>query len=310
MKKSAIKYPIVLFLYKRPQATDKLLKLIIENGFNKLYIFLDGPKDKQDIKLNNQVKQVITRYQKKYPKLKFQVKHAKNNLSLAINITQGLNAVFEKESAAIVLEDDCVPNSYFFPFLQSMLTKYAKNQEIMSVTGSGVGKCSQYSYDFSRYQQCWGWGTWARAWKHYDPKLRDFGNKKWQNHSRRFWPGFYMRWYWSIMLMLTKKGQIPSWAFKWSYAHFANDGLAIIPTGNLINNIGFDDVATNTKAPSPLSSIPLTKMNFPLNHPRKITENIELTSQVEKYYYRNPIAFLGMLRQLILWRWKKYAHRN
>lgn len=191
-----------------------------------------------------------------------------------------------------------------------MLTKYRDNPQILSVTGSGVGDYSVYSYDFSRYQQSWGWGTWARAWKLYDHRLRTFGTKKWRSYSKSYWQSTFIKWYWNIMLMLTKEGQVNSWAFRWSYAHFINAGLAIIPSGNLVKNIGFDAVATNTKTRSPLSSLPVTKMKTPLRHPIKIQENIRLTQQIEKHYYRSPIAILGMIRQLMLWKWKKYAHRN
>ena len=290
-------YPVVLFLYQRPQATRKIIDLVIKAKIKKIYIFADGPKSSQEKIITSQLKSLINHYIKKYPKTTFIPKFSSNNIGLKDNIISGLNQVFAKESAAIILEDDCIPSLDFFKFTTQMLTKYKNNPKIMSVTGSGVGEFSKFSYDFSRYQQCWGWGTWKRAWKLYDPTLSNLKPLSWKDK--------YMKIYFNTMLFLTKVGQVKSWAFKWSYTHFVNHGLAIIPTGNLISNIGFDQVATNTKTKSPLSNLKLNKLTLPLTHPKSVKENLKLSRQIEKMYYKNIIAFLGMTRQFIYYQLKK-----
>ena len=37
--------PILLFTYKRPEETKKILKIILNQKPSKLYIFQDGPKE-------------------------------------------------------------------------------------------------------------------------------------------------------------------------------------------------------------------------------------------------------------------------
>jgi len=290
-------YPLVLFLYKRPQNTLKILNKAVKANIKKIYAFIDGPKQSTDLDLINQTKKIINEFTKTHPSMNVVVFSAKKNLGLQHSIVLGLNKVFQKETAAIILEDDCLPSPDFFQFTSEILTKYKNHPKVMSVTGSGVGKHSSYSYDFSRYQQCWGFGTWRRSWKLYDSKLTKLTPLNWKN--------YYMRHYFNTMLFLTKAGQVNSWAFKWSFAHFINDGLAIIPTGNLIRNIGFDSVATNTRTNSPLFSIKITKMKFPLKHPKQVKENLKLSKKIEKLYYKNIIGFLGMLRQFIIHNYKK-----
>ena len=290
-------YPLVLFLYKRPQNASRLLNLGIQAKINTFYIFIDGPKKPKDTTLINQTKKIVKEFQTKHKNIDINLFVSPKNLGLQQSIVTGLNQVFRKESAAIILEDDCIPSPDFFKFTTQMLIKYKNNPKIMSVTGSGVGEFSKFSYDFSRYQQCWGWGTWKRAWKLYDPTLSNLKPLSWKDK--------YMKIYFNTMLFLTKVGQVKSWAFKWSYTHFVNHGLAIIPTGNLISNIGFDQVATNTKTKSPLSNLKLNKLTLPLTHPQSVKENIKLSHQIEKMYYKNIIAFLGMARQFIYYQCKK-----
>ena len=302
MINKTMSHPVVLFLFKRPVASQNLLNKIVRENIKKIYIFIDGPKKISDSNLINQTIKIVKKFKKHHKNINFIISISKKNLGLQQSITRGLNKVFKTESAAIILEDDCLPSSDFFNFINQILNKYKNNHQVMSVTGSGVGKTSRFSYDFSRYQQCWGFGTWKRAWKLYDPSLSQLKPLTWKD--------IYMRHYFNTMLHLTKVGQVKSWAFKWSYAHFINHSLAIIPSGNLIKNIGFDKAATNTKTNSPLSSIKITKLSFPLSHPKKIQENIKLSKKIEKMYYKNIIAFLGMTRQVFFYYLKKYAHRN
>ena len=98
----------------------------------------------------------------------------------------------------------------------------------MSVAGINVQfgrNPSAYSYYFSRYIHSWGWATWRRAWQHYD-------------HSMAQWPQFYAggdlhrlfqdskaERYWKRMLDKTVAGKVDSWAFRWMFASWVNDGL-------------------------------------------------------------------------------------
>jgi len=304
------KYPVAVFLFKRPELTKKLLDEIASFDPSKIYIFQDAPRNKNEAKLTALVTKLIFKFVDSNSNINFDISIAKENLGIKRNIVQGITKVFTKERELIIFEDDCLPHKDFYYFAKTLLVKYANNPRIMSIAGSGVGTFNKNSYNFSKYQQCWGWATWKRAWDLYDDKMLTFGSPEWNKLSLEIWPNIFMRFYFTTMLLLTKKGQVKSWAFKWSYAHFANHGLAIIPSGNLISNLGFDSSATNTVTYSPLSNLPTIPLKAPLTHPEKICDNILLSKKIEKYYYYNPIAILGMLRQLFYYLVKKYAHRT
>ena len=292
-------FPVVLFLYKRPAASKKILNLIIKAKIKKIYIFADGPKNTQEKIITNQIKSLINSYSKKFPSIKFIPNFAPKNLGLKNNIVNGLNQVFKTESAAIILEDDCIPNLDFFNFTSQMLVKYKNNEKIMSVAGTSVGRFSKQSYTFSRYQLCWGFGTWKRAWSLYDSNLSRINQKQNSNIFTKTWPNLVARWYWKNIFTKTKQNIIKTWDYHWTFAHILNKGFAIIPSTNLITNIGFDQAATHTKVKSTAASMKTLKLDKPLIHPTKINENIKTTKAIEKRFYLHPVAILGMIKIII-----------
>lgn len=294
--------PIALFLYKRPERSRKILDLIISSHPQTIYIFSDGPQsptDKPDVMA---VRAVVKEFKQANPKINFIISSSASNLGLRASIESGLHKVFSKEKTAIILEDDCIPSPVFFRFMNEMLVKYQTDPRVMSITGSGHRASNRYSYDFSIYEQCWGWATWQRAWHLYDPTLPKYETLK--------LPSRIMTHYWRTMLKLVKHGQVNSWAFIWSYAHFTHSGLAIIPSSNLISNVGFDHKATNTAFKSSLAALPHEDLHFPLSHPNVVKANPVLDRLIEQKYYNNPVAILGLLRQYLYYLWNAYVNRT
>ena len=303
-------YPVVLFVFKRPSTTKILLDLIVSSGIDKMYIFADGPKNEQEKVTTDIVRKIIVDFSKDNPEIRIQKKFFEVNQGLKQTITDGLNHVFQKESAAIILEDDCLPSEDFFRFTTTMLTKYASKPQIMSVAGTSIGSFSDNSYDFSRYQLCWGWATWARAWDLYDPKMRELGSANWGSTISRVTRYPHMRKYWDMMLNIVQSGWLKTWDYQWTYSVFVYNGLAVIPGCNLVSNIGFDKSATNTKVKSSLSNMAQSNLQWPLIHPKSISENYALSKTIENRFYNNPVAILGMLRQYIYWKWSQHASRH
>ena len=303
-------FPVSLFVFKRPSTTKVIFDLIANSGISKVYVFADGPRDSREKTETDKVKKVINSFISSNPSITVVAKYSHTNQGLQRSFTTGLNKLFQKEEAVIILEDDCLPSPDFFKFVTAMLTKYADNDRIMSVAGTSVGSFGTNSYDFSRYQLCWGWATWRRAWLLYDPVMKELGSPRWRAVINRVTRYLHVRKYWWMMLNLVRSGWLKTWDYQWTYTLFMHNGLAVIPGSNLVSNIGFDDVATNTKAKSNLSNMERQVLTWPLTHPKLIKDNEQLSHTIEAKFYNNPVAILGMLRQYIYWTWSKYAHRH
>lgn len=157
-------YPVVLIIYNRYKYVKKILQCLNKIKIKKLYIIADGPKN-NEIDINN-VKKTRTLVDKNYKNLKVKI-YSKKNLGLKIRIISGLDIVFAKEKAAIILEDDCIPSKNFFIFINTMLKKFKNDKTIASIGGSNhlsdFGKSS--SFLKSKYFNSWGWATWKNRWQ-------------------------------------------------------------------------------------------------------------------------------------------------
>ena len=202
--------------------------------------------------------------------------YSEKNMGTCMRQYTGFSWVFEKEEQAIILEDDCIPNLDFFRYCDEMLEKYKDDERVMMVSGSNYLKKweSGYSYHFSSMGGIWGWATWRRAWLKYDVDIRAWGDyelKKelreklgWEmyQHRREAWDSLYMN-----------SSKAKTWDFQWWFARTINSGLTIIPSVNLVSNVGFDSGAVHTTASSPNVNLEVYDLKFPLKHPNYVMEN-------------------------------------
>lgn len=263
--------PILLISFNRPDLTLKVLKVIKKVKPNQLFFAVDGPrpgndKDKINCRKNQQLIKFID--WKCDVKTLFQ----KKNLGCGLGVTTAIDWFFKNIKEGIILEDDCLPNLDFFRFCSELLKYYRYNEKIMHISGNNFQygiKRSKYSYYFSQYTHNWGWATWRRAWKYND---------------------YYC---------IPEAKRNNNWDRQWIMSVNKNDGLAILPSVNLVCNSGFGKNATHTfDRKARYAFLPAEKMEFPLMHPDKIKRNI--AADIFTYHNNFNGTTWGFLRESIL----------
>lgn len=128
-------------------------------------------------------------------------------------------------------------------FMEGFFDKYRVNERIMSIAGYSwpiiIPKDYKYDIYFTYRSGSWGWGTWKRAWQHFDRKanlILDKINKSSLLRERVNQAGKDL----IPMLRAQINGNINSWAIFWTLNIVMNDGICINPVRSLIKNIGFD----------------------------------------------------------------------
>lgn len=233
---------IVLFVYKRPELTTKVLEGLKENKIKKLIVFSDGPKDKGDIEKVSVVREII----KKIDWCNVELFCSEDNQGLANSIIAGVSSVLKRFDKVIVLEDDCIPAQDFVEFMDTCLAKY-KEENVMSVSGYSlpVKVPPDYKYDVYFFSRCssWGWGTWKDRWGKVDWEVSDYKdfikNKKEQKKFNRGGNDL------TCMLDKQMQGQLDSWAVRWAYAHYKEGAPCVYPVKSLILNDGFGKDSTH-----------------------------------------------------------------
>lgn len=238
--------PIVLFVYNRPKHTRYTIEALRKNFLAKdsdLFIFSDAPKNEAASSGVDEVRRylhTVTGFKKVL------IVERQENLGLAKSIIQGVTEIVNKYGRVIVLEDDLVTSPYFLKFMNQGLEVYKNDEQVMEISG--------YCYPvkgelpdtfFFRQMACWGWATWARAWKYFNPDAKQLLEEiKLRNLLRKFNidGGFNF----SSQLEANIAGRIKTWAIKWYASAFLQGGLALYPAKSLVQNIGHDNTGEHS----------------------------------------------------------------
>lgn len=270
--------PVLLIIFNRPDLVRLSLDAIRKVQPDRLYIAADGPRpgNANDAQACRDARLVADRVDWNCT---VKTLFRDENLGCRVGVSSAIDWFFEHEPEGIILEDDCVPDASFFRYCDELLGRYRSDERIMVISGSNFQRgreVSPDSYFFSRYNHCWGWASWRRAWQHYDrdmslwPAFKAEGCLgKWADGNPRFVE------YWSRIFDRAAAGKIDSWAYRWTFSCWVHNGLTCLPAHNLVSNIGFDDRATHTKSSrSWQAALQADKLDFPLRHPAVVTRSV------------------------------------
>lgn len=296
--------PVVLIMYHRPDMTAKVISSLRDVKPSEIFVIADGPKNPADAENCKKTRGLIDSIDWK---CKIYKNYSSKNLGLRERVVSGLNWVFTKVDKAIILEDDLSIDKSFYRFCAEMLYKYKDNKKIISITGDNFlfGKYkTKDSYFFSKYTYSWGWATWRRAWKLYDDTMHDWPELKKHKTFKNILRGYVAKAYWTKIFDLTYQRKINSWAYCWTYTSFARNMLTIVPSYNLVSNIGFGSGATHTSLRSNVFGIPISTMDFPMRHPKEVVHNSDADSVIERNLYFRPRIVAGLIAQSIFYKLK------
>ena len=177
-----------------------------------------------------------------------------------------------------------------------MLERYDGDERVMSISGEcypgdWIDECGA-SYSFSSYALIWGWATWRRAWRLYDGDM-----PTWQRDVETGWIDRHfsreiIRDFWLTKLWLTFNCPGFTWDYQWVYACWINSGFCLMPTRNLVSNIGCGVDATHTcNANWVMANRKREAIGFPLTHPSTVKRNYLLDETIENT--RLEVAWLA-----------------
>lgn len=243
--------PIVLFTYARPDHTRRVLDALMANPEAKdstLYIFCDGARANASDEVKARIAQTRTLVQEQQWCGTVHIVASEVNKGLTRNIVEGVSQVVNQYGKVIVLEDDTEPNPHFLDYMNHALAAYAKEDKVWHVSAyvAPIPEYERLESDTFLLQQgtCWGWGTWSRAWRHYnnDPKfLLDTIYKKGDVRGYNLDGSYPFEWH----LADNVTGKLNTWNCKWQAVMFLNGALGVHPRKSLVTNIGIDGTGEN-----------------------------------------------------------------
>lgn len=238
--------PIALFVYNRPQHTERTLQFLQQNELaaqSHLYIFSDGAKTDLDKEKVTAVRKII----KKAEGFKsVKIIESKVNAGLANAVIAGVTQLIAEYDQVIVFEDDLITSPHTLSYFNNALNHYREEEKVMHIGAYMYPlKSDNLSQSFFyRAATSWGWATWGRAWKNFEPDInvliKQFDKKKRTafsiDNKMNFWK----------QMQEFKKGKNNSWAIRWYASIFLKGGITLNPSQSLVNNIGHDGTGVHS----------------------------------------------------------------
>ena len=283
--------PVVLIAFNRPEPTRRTLEAIRVARPQQLFVLADGPRaDRPEEAAKTASVRALVDEVVDWP-CEVHTRFSEQNLGCEGNVELGLDWVFSQVDRAIVLEDDCLPDPTFFPYVAELLDRYEDDDRVWQIAGNSHDVPATLfgtdSYRFSSWASVWGWATWADRWQRHravfprnhvgatglvpvrvepaDPQPGHLVTRSARAHFSE----------------AATSGDVVThgWDKQWWLTMLTEGGLAATPALNLVENIGFGADATHGVADVEMAQA--QAMPFPLHHPAAVAVDTEVERELE-----------------------------
>lgn len=276
--------PVVLFVYKRFDLTKRTIEALANNELaneTEVFVFSDGAKNDNDRIEVDKVRSLIEEYSNCFKRLSI-IKRL-SNYGLARNIIEGVTDVIDQYGRVIVLEDDILTSKFFLQYMNDALQTYDKEENVMEISAYSYPikeKVSQTA--FLKWESCWGWATWKRAWDKYEKDatklVKTFSFRDIYHFDLEGSCGFW----WQVRYNYYNR--INTWAVFWAATIYLNGGLMLYPGESMAVNIGFDGSGENSQKGSSFLVEEKRLCDHPVDvFPDMIREDKRLRKSLNRY---------------------------
>lgn len=277
--------PIVILAYNRPEHVARCVAALQRNAEaaeSELFVFCDGAKGNDDRKAVEETRRVareITGFKAVH------ITERPENWGLARNVIDGVTQVVEAFGQVIVIEDDLVVAPFFLRFMNDALETYRDEEQVGHIQACDFTRDPSLPPTFLiKWTGSWGWATWRRAWRHFNPDGRELLRELQDRHlTKQFDFGGAYRF--TRMLRRQTEGKNNSWAIRWNASLFLKDMLSLNVGRSLVSNEGLDGSGTNSTSKDPYTS-ELWMEPLPVEKIVPIEENLEARHALARYYAR------------------------
>ena len=290
MKEALVDVGVLLLFFNNADRFGKVFEQVRKARPSKLFLYQDGPRQGKNDEIGIEAcRNIIDKgidWECEVHK-KYQTKNFGCDPSEYISQKWAFSYV----DKCIVLEDDDVPSVSFFSFCKELLDRYENDFRVSMIAGLNHEEITidcPYDYFFTRNMSIWGWASWKRVIDSWDEKytfLEDkYYNKKVIEYIdvKKYRKDFYK------MCERHKQSGIEYYESIFMSSIVLNSGLCIVPTRNMINNIGYTGGAVHYS--SPIEEMPKDarkifemkryELETPIKHPKYVFEDVSYSERV------------------------------
>lgn len=335
MKPALVDVAVLILFFNRPEPLSQVFEQVKKARPSKLFLYQDGPRNEKDMPGILACREIVSAIDWECEVHQwFQEKNQGCDPSEYLSQKWAFSFV----DKCIVLEDDDVPSLSFFPFCKELLDRYEHDTRICMIAGFNPEEVTPHvtsDYFFSTTFSIWGWASWRRVINQWDEQYsflddpENMGLLKNLIAARNYRDDFI------YMCQRHREHGKAYYETIFQAANFFQSGLSIVPTKNMINNLGA--IADSTHFKGSIQTMPKGyrriftmdryEVNFPLKHPRYVIENVAYKEAVYRIMaWRHPwikigrsfeelflnlrFGNFGIIRESINGRIKKFLKKN
>lgn len=298
--------PVLVMAFNRPEHLQRLLARLREVRARRLFVAIDGPRNDREGE-QQRVEQCRSLVESIDWDCHVSTLFQHDNLGCGLGVSTAISWFFTQVERGVILEDDIIPNPSFFPYCSELLNRYADDPRVFAISGCNFVPMNEQShpelpYRFSQVPHIWGWATWKRSWDSYRLDIagwrRDLpAHRLWQRAGRSI-PGSV---YWASTFELLARKEVDTWDGQLVLSAMIDGKLTATSNVNLIENIGFGDLATHT-VEDRNELQPVQSIEFPLSQvPVKCDDRADAWTR--RHHFR--ATWIGMVDQFQRYRRRK-----
>ena len=277
---------VLILFFTRPEPLRQVFEAIRKARPSKLYLYQDGPRGEHDRAGIEACRQVVSDEAIDW-ECDVRRNYQEVNAGCDPSNYNAQKWAFSLSDKCVVFEDDSIPSVSFIRFCKELLDRYEHDERIVMIQGFNPDEQTPDvpdDYLFTTVFSIWGWASWRRVIDQWDEHYT-FLDDAYNTHQLEMLTR--ERHYRQTMLRMAPQhrqlGKAYYESIFWAAMMFQH-GLAIVPTRNMINNLGATAGGSTHYAGS-LETLPrrLRRMftmqryevQFPLKHPRYVIENVD-----------------------------------
>ena len=289
--------PILLFTYNRLAHTRRCVEALLKNSLateSELFIYSDGAKDDTQQAAVNEVRYYIHNIR---GFKQITIIQRDENWGLARNIIDGVTTQVNRYGKVIVLEDDLVVTPHFLQFMNDALETYKDEPKVGHIQACDFTQDPTLPDTFLiKWTGSWGWGTWDRAWKHFNPNGQELLQEL-EERKLTYTFDFNGKYGYTRMLRRQIAGKNNSWAIRWNASLFLKGILSLNVGRSLVQNEGFDGSGTHCGGGGLYAST-LHLDRLPVTPISPIEENTKARQAYVRYYARTNSFWAKAIRRI------------
>ena len=294
--------PVAILNFNRPHLTRCVFEVVRQIKPRRLLLIADGPRASRpdDIRLCAEVRAIFDEIDWD---CEVSRKFSDTNLGSFKSNSRGLNWVFDTVEEAIIIEDDCVPSLSFFRYCEELLERYRDDPRVGVITGYNLGFPTNGhkndNYFFSAYTLNWAWASWRRVWRQVDLDMSWWKPESGSEMLRNLFSRSAEWRYWYELFERIRSGEMKNaWDYQLILSSFRHSQCCIIPSINLVSNIGFGPDGTRCMDEfSLMHDVPRGELKFPLVHPADVRRNSSVDYAIFRIRFQTSSSLWMQLKR-------------